>query len=345
VTTSELGQQIERAQHTRKRRKGAGAVTLLNKLRPEIERALPRSIRADRLARVIQTELRKNPALGECDPDSFLGAVLTAAQLGLEPGPLGLVYFNPRYSKQTGTDEVQLTIGYRGYIALALRHPDVAAIDAHAVYTNDECVVTYGSAGGILHRPTLKGARGPLIGAYAICFLANGHQLPRYLDLEQIEDRRKHATTDKVWSEHYDAMAIKSAVRALNNVMPVSAELQRAEAVDYQSPHLVDLLDHEQHEVLPATDGGAVIDVTGSSQVGAPVTSTPAHDDEDDPPPAPPPTDDELIASAIAYDEHAEGDERVELDHFITLEQLPASHNEWSVEDARAVLEFADRPL
>jgi recombination protein RecT len=360
VSTSELGQAIERAQERRTPRTDTQrAIELLNRLRPEIERALPASIRADRLARVIQTELRKNPALGSCDPDSFLGAVLTAAQLGLEPGPLGLVYFNPRFNKNTGRDEVQLTIGYRGYIALALRHPDVDAIDAHPVYANEKCVVTYGSNASIEHTPRLDSNRGALIGAYAIAFLATGYQLPHYLDRDEIEKRRKRATTDKIWAEHYDAMAVKSAVRALNNVLPVSPELQRAEAVDYHAPRVGDVL-ADAGEVL---GDGAVIDVAGS-EIGAPAASSPAPDPDvirfasrpevpdaeglyDEPPPEdrPPPTDEEVIAAAVRYDESAEGEERAALDHFINLEELPANHNEWGVAEARAVLEFADRPL
>ena len=48
--------------------------------------ALPKSMTAERLTRIVMTECRKVPALMQCNQESFFGAVLQCAQLGLEPG-------------------------------------------------------------------------------------------------------------------------------------------------------------------------------------------------------------------------------------------------------------------
>lgn len=48
--------------------------------------ALPKTMTAERLTRIVMTECRKAPALLNCAPESFFGAVLQCAQLGLEPG-------------------------------------------------------------------------------------------------------------------------------------------------------------------------------------------------------------------------------------------------------------------
>lgn len=61
-------------------------VQLVNRMGPEIQRALPKHLDGERVARLALTEIRKNPALGECKPESFVGALLTAAAAGVEVG-------------------------------------------------------------------------------------------------------------------------------------------------------------------------------------------------------------------------------------------------------------------
>ncbi|KHF30137.1 recombination and repair protein RecT [Anoxybacillus sp. BCO1] len=55
----------------------------LKKMGPEIEKALPKHMDADRMARIALTTIRTNPKLLECSVPSLLGAVMQAAQLGL----------------------------------------------------------------------------------------------------------------------------------------------------------------------------------------------------------------------------------------------------------------------
>ena len=47
----------------------------------EIAHALPQHLNADRMARIALTEFRKNPKLGDCEPQSVFAAVLMASQL------------------------------------------------------------------------------------------------------------------------------------------------------------------------------------------------------------------------------------------------------------------------
>ena len=48
--------------------------------------ALPKTMSVERLTRIIMTECRKTPALLNTNPESFYGAILQCAALGLEPG-------------------------------------------------------------------------------------------------------------------------------------------------------------------------------------------------------------------------------------------------------------------
>ena len=76
----------------------------------EIKRALPSVITPERFTRMVLSALSTNPKLAACTPKSFLGAMMRAAQLGLEPNtPLGQAYLIPYRNK--GVDEVQFQIG------------------------------------------------------------------------------------------------------------------------------------------------------------------------------------------------------------------------------------------
>ena len=84
----------------------------------EIKKALPSVITPERFTRMTLSAISTNPKLAQCTPASFLGAMMSAAQLGLEPNtPLGQAYLIPY--KNRGNDEVQFQIGYKGLIDLA----------------------------------------------------------------------------------------------------------------------------------------------------------------------------------------------------------------------------------
>ena len=57
----------------------------IKQMEGEIKKALPSVLTPERFTRIILSALSTNPKLGECTPQSFLGAMMTAAQLGVEP--------------------------------------------------------------------------------------------------------------------------------------------------------------------------------------------------------------------------------------------------------------------
>ena len=82
----------------------------IKSMEEEIKRALPSVITPERFTRMVLSALSTNPKLAACTPKSFLGAMMSAAQLGLEPNtPLGQAYLIPYRNK--GVDEVQFQIG------------------------------------------------------------------------------------------------------------------------------------------------------------------------------------------------------------------------------------------
>jgi recombination protein RecT len=95
------------------------AETIYNALdlhRAALERKVPTGVLTYAYAEAaLKTELRANDKLREADPAKVLGAFSYGLQLGLVPGPLGLVHFIPF------GNEVVFLVGYRGYIELAYR--------------------------------------------------------------------------------------------------------------------------------------------------------------------------------------------------------------------------------
>src|SRR5438093_523271 len=92
-------------------------------MRPQIALALPAHLKPERMARIALTLVRRTPDLALCSAPSFMGALMTCAQLGVEPGPLGYAWIIPRQvkddGKPTGEWEATFQLGYKGVIYLA----------------------------------------------------------------------------------------------------------------------------------------------------------------------------------------------------------------------------------
>src|SRR5574343_362864 len=89
--------------------------SMLDKMKPQIEAALPKHMNADRVARIAMTVYRSNPAFQKCDPMSFIASLMTATQLGLEVGILGQAYLIPY------KDQVTFVPGWQGLVDLVSR--------------------------------------------------------------------------------------------------------------------------------------------------------------------------------------------------------------------------------
>src|ERR1043165_1114015 len=80
-------------------------VDLLEKMKPQLSLCLPKHLSVDRVCRIALTEFRKTPLLMECEPMSFIAAVMMASQLGLEIGILGSAYLVPFKNLKKGIVE------------------------------------------------------------------------------------------------------------------------------------------------------------------------------------------------------------------------------------------------
>ncbi|NVZ19549.1 recombination protein RecT [Pseudomonas costantinii] len=206
------------------------------KIKAQMALALPKHLTSDRLARIALTEIRKVPALAKCNQESFLGAVMQCAQLGLEPGSaLGHSYLLPfgNGKAKDGLANVQLIIGYRGMIDLARRSGQIISLTARAVHQNDRFSYRLGLDETIEHVPA-DGDRGKLTHVYAVAKLKDGGVQFEVMSLTDVEVVRKQskAGNNGPWVSHFEEMAKKTAIRRLFKYLPVSIEMQRAVSLD-----------------------------------------------------------------------------------------------------------------
>jgi recombination protein RecT len=248
-------------------RRANDIAALLNdpKIKAQIALALPRHVTADRLARVALTEVRRNPALAKCDQMSFLGAIMTCAQLGLEPGgTLGHAYLVPFENRKMGRTEVQFIIGYRGMIDLARRSGQIQSIEARAVYEGDRFEVKFGLDSDLTHIPDFDNPNRTqpekLRFVYAVAKLKDGGVQFDVLSRREIEAIRAQskAATSGPWQTHYEAMALKTVIRRLFKYLPISIELAQAIEQDERADR-----GEPQESPLASSD---VIDVEVSEQ-------------------------------------------------------------------------------
>ena len=199
----------------------------IKSMQPEIERALPAHMNADRMARLLLTAVRQTPKLAQCDPQSFAGSVLTASALGLEPNtPNGEAYLIP-YGK-----ECQLVVGYQGLVKLFWQSPLAQHIDAQAVYENDQFDYAYGLDPFLTHKPAM-GERGKVVAYYGVASLNTGAKHFVVLSPDEVKKLRqgKVGPSGKI-ADPMHWMERKTVLRQLLKTLPKSPNLSQAIASD-----------------------------------------------------------------------------------------------------------------
>lgn len=207
------------------------------KFQAQMVLALPKSMTADRLTRIVMTECRKTPALLKCAPESFYGAVLQCAALGLEPGSaLGHCYLLPfgNGKDRSGRPNAQLIIGYRGMIDLARRSGQIISLQAWTVHAQDTFNYQLGLEPDIQHVPASTADRGPVTHVYAVAKLKGGgvqFEVMSRAEIEKVRSTSK-AGNSGPWASHWEEMAKKTVIRRLFKYLPVSIEAVRAVEID-----------------------------------------------------------------------------------------------------------------
>lgn len=203
----------------------------------QIEKALPSVMTPERFTRIAMTAVTQNPQLGECTPGSFIGALLTAAQLGLEPNtPLGQAYLIPYFNGKNRTLECQFQLGYRGMIALAHRSGELQNVEAHIVRENDYFDYELGLNPVLKHKPA-KENRGEITWVYAVYRLVSGGF---GFEVMSVEDVNKHRDSFSKaagkgfspWATAWEEMAKKTVIKKALKYAPLQSDFARSMSGD-----------------------------------------------------------------------------------------------------------------
>lgn len=205
-----------------------------------ITEAIPSFMSTERLIGQLFTTINTNPALLDATPRSLIGALLYAGSLGLEPGPLGLLYLIPFKNKNKQTVEVTVIPGYKGLVQLARRSGQVARINTGVVWEGDEFEFEVGPNAYLRHKPNPEredfGAFKEVQWVYAYYSLKgiDGIELC-VMSRNNIEWHRKKyskAAQSGPWVDVWDQMSMKTALRKLLKLAPMATDTQSVIVMD-----------------------------------------------------------------------------------------------------------------
>lgn len=246
----------------------------------EIAKALPSVITAERFTRITLSALSSNRKLMECSPQSFMGAMMTAAQLGVEPNtPLGQAYLIPY--RNHGNLECQFQLGYKGLIDLAYRSGEVSTISAHTVYENDEFEYELGLNPKLRHVPATTNRGVPTM-FYAVFNLKDGGY---GFEVMSVEDAHAHAqrfsksANNGPWKTNFEEMAKKTVLKKALKYAPLKSDFAREVAADggikNYDDDTADILDAESEPI--EAEGYVVDEDTGEVKEPSETTTAPSN--------------------------------------------------------------------
>ncbi len=208
----------------------------IKQMEGEIKKALPSVMTPERFTRITLSALSTNPKLAQCTPQSFLGAMMTAAQLGLEPNtPLGQAYLIPYWNGKQNRLECQFQLGYKGMIDLAYRSGEIQTIQAQIGHANDTLIAEYGTECSLKFIPKLNGDRGDPVNVWAMFKTKDGGY---GFEIMTLDDVRAHAQkyskaySSGPWQTNFEEMAKKTVLKKVLKYAPMKSDFVRQIAQD-----------------------------------------------------------------------------------------------------------------
>lgn len=185
-------------------------------------------------------EIAKESSIAKCEPFSVIRAALTAATLDLPINKnLGFAFVVPYSDNKQGNIKVgQFQMGYKGFIQLAMRSGQYAAMNDFKV--NREAFISYNQITEdlVVDPDKLDQSSDDIVG-YGFYFrLVNGFQKTVFWSKErcQAHGKRYSQTYKKgfgLWNDNFHAQALKTVIKhGLSRYGILSVELQQAIVAD-----------------------------------------------------------------------------------------------------------------
>lgn len=222
--------------------------------------------------------VQTNPSLAECTNKSLLNAALLGQSLNLPQSPqLANFYFVPFKNSKAGITEATFQLGWRGYIALAMRSGQYKKI--HVTDIREGELKAYNPIEDEYEFTPItdmkKRLEAPVIGYYAYFVLINGFKKTLYWSREQMDEHAKKYSQSyrkgwdsSLWKSDFDKMAYKTMLRQLiSKYGPMSVDMERAYVGDQSvigdngNPDYIDNVPDEPEKGVNPFEEGGIVDV------------------------------------------------------------------------------------
>lgn len=209
----------------------------------QLKLTLPKHMSPERLSKVMLSAVLQTPKLMKCNQLTLVQTLTKLSELGLEPGSaLGHVYLLPFENRKAGRWDVQIIIGYKGYLELMRRSGWVTQIETHVVFEDDKFELVYGldDVRKLRHEPNWKGVMTPekAILVYCIARMKDGATHVEVMPMSEVRGIRNRSQSyqrdpkTSPWTTDELQMARKTIVRRAQNYLPLSPEERDAHEVD-----------------------------------------------------------------------------------------------------------------
>ena len=205
----------------------------MDKLKPQLALALPKHLSADRMSRLALTAFSTSPQLRDCDMKSIAASIMTAGQLGLEPGVNGAGFLIP-YGKTC-----TFVPGWKGLVDLVARSGR-GTVYSGVIFKDQQYTFIDGARRDlIIHNETDLDDPSDITHAFAIGWVKDA-SMP-IIELWRVSKITKHRDKyNKVGKKHYsfrdwEMYCRKVPLLQVLKYMPCSIEVANAMAVSHAS--------------------------------------------------------------------------------------------------------------
>ncbi len=205
----------------------------MDKLKPQLALALPKHLTADRMARLALTAFSTSAKLQECDPKSIAASIMTAGQLGLEPGVNGAGFLVPYGRTCT------FVPGWKGLVDLVSRSGR-GTVYTGVIFSDQSYTFTDGARRDlVIHNETDLDDPNDITHAFAIGWVKDA-SMP-IIELWSVEKIKKHRDKyNKIGKAHYsfrdwEMYCRKVPLLQVLKYMPASIELANAIGINNAS--------------------------------------------------------------------------------------------------------------
>ena len=199
-------------------------------LREALAQCMAKHMTVERFLRAVITSATRTPLLAECDKASFVSALMTCSQLGLEPDGRR-AHLVPFKNNKRECVECVLIVDYKGLIELAKRSGEVITWRAESVCEND--VFTWEN-GDVKHIIDWRNERGAPFAYYSQVITKDGTRDTEVMTVAEVGriKAKSKASDQGPWVTDEDAMSKKTVMRRHSKRLTLSPELNDALAVD-----------------------------------------------------------------------------------------------------------------